>query len=402
MRVVHVTRTTTADVPGGLEHHVEYLTSALSRRGHDAIVVRTEDLVPSPIYQSRTDGAELMPGRTHLSIAQKLGGCLDTLRTFAHRLDQNRHAEEIARHIKKLRPDIIHQHTYLGGLRLACLLSRSYPLVFTNHTGAYLFFERNSGTRLAQHHFMRVFHAVIGPSRELVPPLHNSYYIPNGVDTDKFKPVPEDVRCQLREKWNCQDRKVFICPRRWAPTKGVIYLAEALGQIDAETLAKSVFLFAGNETPSYGTYQHAVRATLNRCPRGDIRILGNMSHDNLTELLNISDACIIPSLMEATSLSCLESMACGTPVLGTTTGGLLELIEDGRNGWLVPIKDSVALAVQIHRIAGMEAADLAPFREAVLATVQEQYTWKAAACATERVYQAALHHRSATQFRLHR
>jgi glycosyltransferase involved in cell wall biosynthesis len=64
----------------------------------------------------------------------------------------------------------------------------------------------------------------------------------------------------------------------------------------------------------------------------DVRVLGNLNHSDLAELFNSADVCVIPSILEATSLACLEAMACGLPVLGTDTGGLAELIREGSNG----------------------------------------------------------------------
>ena len=398
MRIVHLTQTTTADIAGGLEHHIAYLTQALRELGHNPIVVSTSALQDD---ESRAAGAgvamksegsgfsllrRLVPptGRSHVD------GCLDTLDTLTRRLSHNRHTERIAEHVERLKPDLVHQHSYLDGLALNGRLGKQYPLVFTNHTGAYLHLDRHGPTRVLQRQMMKRFSAVIGPSRELLPATRNSYYIPNGVDTVCFQPVPEEERRRLIRKWDCTGKQVFFCPRRWAPTKGIIYLAHAVRCITEKTREGSVFLFAGNETPGYEQYQASVTRALEKAGGCNVRMLGNLEHGEMVELLNIASACVVPSLMEATSLTCLESMACGTPVLGSETGGLVELIEEGVNGWFVPMRDVKALASKIDEIAILGEGERTRLRARTLQSVVERYTWRIAALETEKVYRRVL------------
>ena len=217
----------------------------------------------------------------------------------------------------------------------------------------------------------------------------NSHYVANGVDLATFFPFSEEERVRLKTKHHCTGKHVFLCARRWAPTKGIIYLAKALGRLAPATRANSIFLFAGNETPGYGRYQQNVRQEL-AAAGCEVRILGNLGHSELAELMNISEACIFPSLMEATSLACLEAMACATPVIGTRTGGLLELIQEGENGWLVPMRDDEALAARIELILTLEPEYLRQIRQQAVEMVRKYYTWEVAAKATEKVYLAAL------------
>ena len=388
MRIVHLTQSTTAEVTGGLEYHVAYLAASQRQLGHEVIVVNTTVLTASVLPGAeascvgRQRGLALVPA----FLRQPLEVFLETVTMFIRRLFKRRHAGQVARHVDSLHPDLVHQHSYIGELQAAWMISRKYPLVFTNHTGAYLHLDRWLPTRLLQRQVMKRFDMVIGPSRELLPVTRNGRYVSNGVDTAIFFPQPDRER--LKERHGCAGKRVFLCPRRWAPTKGVIYLARALRHLSGTALRDSVFLFAGNETPGYGQYQHSVRQELSAAAC-EVRVLGNLDHARLAEFMNISEACIIPSLMEATSLACLEAMACATPVIGTRTGGLLELIRDGENGWLVPMRDEKALATKIGDVLALAPARLEQMGRTGAAMVRQYYTWEATAQKTDDIYRAA-------------
>ena len=392
MRIVHLTQSTTAEITGGLEHHIAYLTAALRRLGHEVIVVNTAALT-----RSAPPGADTLSFRVRRHalpwLPQRLRYLLDsfmeTLAMFRRRAFRRRHGPLVAAHVDSLRPDVVHQHSYLGELRTCRLLLRKYPLVFTNHTGAYLHFDRWWPSRPLQRFVMREFTATIGPSRELLPATTNSRYIPNGVDTAIFHALSAPDRAHLKTKHCCTDKQVFLCPRRWAPTKGILYLARALRHLSPESSQRCIFLFAGNETPGYSRYQQHVRRELSEAC-GEIRILGNLGHVELAELMNLSDACLFPSLMEATSLACLEAMACGTPVIGTRCGGLAELIREGENGWLVPMRDERALAAALEHALTLGPEKRCQMGRAAAALVRQSYLWESIARQTEDVYRLAL------------
>ena len=392
MRVLHLTRSTVEETVGGLEQHIAYLGKALTHRGHDVEVLRMRSIQDSTVSvaEAKESGRPL----TKVRLGSRLSTKLSLFMKFAQRFLNTSDTWSTARRVREIHPDLIHQHSYIGAVLTSLILARNYPVVFTNHTGAYLYLDRWTFTRLLQRQLMKLFTAVIAPSRELLPAIPTSHYIPNGVDTRVFYPVHLSERRRLRKKWDCEGKLVFICPRRWAPTKGIIFLAKTLAYLSPETRAKSVFLFAGNVTAGYEQYQQSVRDILPPPGICDYRVLGNVNHAELAELMNVADVCVIPSLMEATSLACLEAMACGTAVLGTATGGLLELIKDGKNGWLVPPGDVGALHAALEKIAATSPEEIEPMREAALSLVRELYTWEIVAERTERIYELALESRS--------
>ena len=79
------------------------------------------------------------------------------------------------------------------------------------------------------------------------------------------------------------------------------------------------------------------------------------------------------SLPEPFGRVIIESMAVGTPVVATDAGGATDIISDGENGILVPVKDSEALAHAIVRLS--QDSDLTQkLRSAAMQTVADRYT----------------------------
>jgi glycosyltransferase involved in cell wall biosynthesis len=79
-----------------------------------------------------------------------------------------------------------------------------------------------------------------------------------------------------------------------------------------------------------------------------IRVLGHR-HD-VPDLLAISDVCVHPSFEEGFSNAVLEALAAARPVVATAVGGTPEIVIPGRTGWLVPPRDSAALAAAILEV----------------------------------------------------
>jgi glycosyltransferase involved in cell wall biosynthesis len=72
--------------------------------------------------------------------------------------------------------------------------------------------------------------------------------------------------------------------------------------------------------------------------------------DAVEDALRASDIFVFPSEYEALGLSLLEAAACGLPAVASRTGGIVDVVEDGRSGWLVPPRDPERLADGLRRL----------------------------------------------------
>jgi len=127
------------------------------------------------------------------------------------------------------------------------------------------------------------------------------------------------------------------------PRKGLIYLLKACDILAKKDLNfKCIIIGEGEQRKEIESYIKTHQ--LERY----IKLLGRRYE--IPHLLAASDVFVLPSLNEAFGLVLLEAMMAGLPIIATNNGGIPEIIEDGKNGILVPPKDAQAIAENIEKI----------------------------------------------------
>jgi glycosyltransferase involved in cell wall biosynthesis len=116
------------------------------------------------------------------------------------------------------------------------------------------------------------------------------------------------------------------------------------------------------------------------------RFVGAVPNAQINSYLGASDLVVLPSLMEATSISGLEAMSASRPLVGTRVGGIPELIEEGVTGLLVEPASAEALAEGIVR--AYRELDLAEAGRLARRKVEEEFTWSRLAKKTVEFYQS--------------
>ncbi|MGE5838268.1 MAG: glycosyltransferase [Acidobacteriota bacterium] len=121
-----------------------------------------------------------------------------------------------------------------------------------------------------------------------------------------------------------------------------------------------------------------------------VEFLGH--REDVADLLALSGLFVLPSRSEAFPNSALEAMASGLPVIASAVGGLLDLIEDGRNGLLVPPGDADALAGAIDRLVAQPTL-AAALGESARRHVRDRYSFARMVASFEHLYLTELHAR---------
>jgi glycosyltransferase involved in cell wall biosynthesis len=160
------------------------------------------------------------------------------------------------------------------------------------------------------------------------------HYIPNGLDTTVFKPYKKQ---EARAYFNLpQNKKIilFVADSLEDKRKGFVYLQDALRYLDAE----SVFLI----TLGNGKIDDTLFPS---------KCLGFISDPlQIAMAYSAADVFVIPSIEDNLPNSVMESIACGTPVVGFNIGGIPDMIRHGENGFLATLGDSIDLAQKVNQI----------------------------------------------------
>jgi len=392
--VVFITEDTFESSVGGVEQHIFHIAQELSRSGIRVTILslragRRNTLLERVIRLGDSEFRVEEHVRFNLFfplvsyLERFVSGKPGLLLALFGKMLPNFHLRTLMQRVRALDPDLVHQHDYVANIVASKLIARTRPVVFTNHTGQYLFLEKYAFTRRLQRFLIRHYRVIIGPSRELTPADDRAVFISNGVETDFFSGT--------KDHNFHPDRMVVICPRRWAPTKGIRYLAEAMVLLPKADQKRILVLFAGSDSNDYPWYTDEVLKILALLPNDMYDLLGNLDQTRLRDYYLKSDLVVIPSLMEATSLAAMEGMACGLPVLSTNVGGMPDVVVDDGVGWLVEPEDPRAIADTLSAILRRQD-ELATMGERAREFVRTSRSWRHIAQQVRALYDTVWDH----------
>lgn len=158
-----------------------------------------------------------------------------------------------------------------------------------------------------------------------------------GCDTSKFSPA-----YRKDNFFNQGRRKVILFVGRLVEIKGVTYLIEAMSKID-----NALLVIVGKGAEEAKLKEQAKQVN------DKIVFWGPKTHDELKEIYASADIFVAPSITtndgakEGFGLVLVEAMASGIPVVASKTGGIIDIVKDGENGFLVEEKNSDQLAEKI-------------------------------------------------------
>lgn len=221
----------------------------------------------------------------------------------------------------------------------------------------------------------------------------------NGIDTELWHPVddPDTVRALGVDS----DATTVIFVGRITRQKGLPYLLRAVRELPADV---QIVLCAG--APDTAEIEREVRdlvSTLQAEREAVHWISEHLPREQIMALLTAADVFVCPSIYEPLGIVNLEAMSCGTAVVGSGTGGIPEVVQDGVTGRIVPIEqveDGTGTPIDPDKYV----ADLAATLNEVLADpdtarkygaagrerVEREFTWAQIAEQTIALYQQVL------------
>ena len=219
--------------------------------------------------------------------------------------------------------------------------------------------------------------------------------IPNGIDTEEYHPVHEPET--LAQLGIDPDRPFVLFVGRITRQKGLYYLLQAIPRLDPKL---QVVLCAGDaDTLTMQREIEEIVQELQAQRSGIVWIPKMLPRSATIALYSHATIFCCPSIYEPFGIINLEAMACGTPVVGSATGGICEVVVEGETGLLVdphlspaPPHDPVApakfergLADAINRLAN-DPELLQRMGQAGRERVERHYSWRSIAQQTYDLY----------------
>lgn len=250
----------------------------------------------------------------------------------------------LANFFRKIKPDIVHTHSWNGGLVDGVLGSRlsGVPVVINGEHGH---FGRKYYQRLIQRIIAAFCDSTLSVSEELKRefsltikvPLSKIRVIPNGVEADKFSGsydtvgLREEIYQRFKFKINADD---FILGNIGSlkPLKNQKMLLSALRQIRADGALSNIRVILVGEGRDRPILEKLITDfSLER----EVLLLGH--RDDIPRLLSLFNVLILCSIKNSEGLSnvILEAMSSGLAVISTDSVGAAEVIRDGETGFLI-------------------------------------------------------------------
>jgi N-acetyl-alpha-D-glucosaminyl L-malate synthase BshA len=156
--------------------------------------------------------------------------------------------------------------------------------------------------------------------------------VPNFVDMKRYGRGDAAARLRIAQP----DEAILCHVSNFRKVKRVLDVISIFAEVHQTRASKMVMVGDGPERPA------AEALAIQLGVQDEVLFLGKTS--DVERILGISDLFLLPSETESFGLAALEAMASGVPVIASRAGGLPEVVDHGRNGYLEPVGDIQAMA----------------------------------------------------------
>ena len=251
-------------------------------------------------------------------------------------------AYKIVRVAKKLKINILHSHT-AHALSLGLIVKLLHPKILLIFTKRVAFPIKKNLFSVVKYR-NRLINQILCISDYIKDSLHS-----DGVSLPRLRTIPSSIRLQTDKSVDLQLRKILQLPEN----SFIVITAAALETGKGyETIIKAAKILKNTHTDVFfvclGKGKH--KTELKRMIADlylTTRVFFLGFKPNVRTYLRASDVFILVSKEEGFGGSILEAYAEGLPVIASKTGGLPELVKDGKTGIIVPVDDPHALAEKI-------------------------------------------------------
>lgn len=230
-------------------------------------------------------------------------------------------------------------------------------------------------------------------------PTERIFTFPWGIDLTRFAPASSSsgsagsssaaAGWDFRRRLGWQNRFVVLSLRSWEPVYGIDVLLNGFARAARENPDLRLLLLGG------GSQARLVHQVIQNNDLGDrVHLAGQVSQTDLPAIYRAADLYVSASRSDGSSVSLMEALGSGLPVLVSDIPGNLEWIEDGRQGWLFKDGDSGALAERLL-VAARSRDGLGQMEQAARRLAEERADWNKNFQVLLRAYEAATSHTAA-------
>jgi glycosyltransferase involved in cell wall biosynthesis len=326
---------------GAVEEYVYQLSRHLRRLGIDAVAIDANYDSSRVVYED-VNGAQVV----RVPTAKPSVGFKERI------LKEILFGSTTASYINREGFDVVHVNTAWVGFTLALRRSagklKSRGFVYTCHNPLWPEDRVHMGekiVRLVEGYTMKIADTVIALNKTMQKALtekakvdpRKMVIVPNGVDTEFFRPGLKNE--QILSEYGLEEQSYILFVGRVSPEKGVHILLRAFKQVVNDIPKDFKLVVVGPLSSAFNSAQPSSYAeAMMRYSKEELgeRVVftGAIDRNSLRVLYSNAYCFVLPSLAEAFPMVLLEAMASGTPPIGSTAGGIPDIIIEGVNGLL--------------------------------------------------------------------
>ncbi|MEM1507136.1 MAG: glycosyltransferase family 4 protein [Candidatus Bathyarchaeia archaeon] len=373
-------------IVGGISRHCHGLARALTKMGHSVHLI-TLDFPGAPYYEEE-EGVKIH--RTAIELGHP--NFIVWVFLFNHFMEKK--VAAIRKHEKF---EIVHAHDWL--VAPASISSKHYlnvPLISTIHSTEV---GRSRGLHNPDSYLIDGIEWWLTYESKRIIVVSNSMkyevkehfrlpdekidVIPNAIDSSKYSVTVN--RDEVKRRFGIDpSERIVLFIGRLVPQKGVEYLIMAAPKIIGQHPEARIVIVGDGWSKEY-----LLNLASSTGCQHKITFLGFLSDQELIELTLSSDVLVVPSVYEPFGIVALEGMAAGVPVVASNTGGLSEIIEHDKTGFLAFRENPDSIAWGVNKILS-DPGYASWLTQNAKRKINEVYSWDAVARRTVETYEKAL------------
>ena len=351
----------------------------MTKDGAESQLLKTLDRLPPEQYEASVVLSRAEGERVRELAALPCVREVATLTSEGRRMRLLEKAFALGGIVNAVKPDIV--HSWLWYSNFLCGLSRKFGLwrqipFIASQRGDYHARYGKFRLYLTEKLIYNAADVLLTNAAQIQRQLHQRY------PDKKIFSIPNLLELPA-ETWSPPHtsppgEKLIVSVGRFASEKGHRYLIEALNSLNRADVAWRC-TFLGD-----GELEAELRALTAEYDLSEWVAFPGFCEDVFSVLLT-ADLFVLPSLHESSPNALIEAMGIGMPCIASDVGGIVDLIEDGKNGIRVPPQDPAALTAALHRV--LTEPDLASeLGKNAHATIQQKFDSAASLRKLEGVY----------------